>query len=776
MSEEKNTRAEEQNRVDDVVQEIKKREKLLQSKSGGIKKSVIELRRDFWDDVRINLDEPEEAIETHASIKQQAELLSERERSHGQLHEQLKILQDLKDSPYFARIDFHEDGEKDKDEIYIGIASLMDQEDENFLIYDWRAPISSLYYDYTLGKAGYETMNGKITGEVSLKRQFIIKNGHIEGMFDTGITIGDHLLQQALGNNASSIMKSIVATIQREQNKIIRNETSKYLVVQGAAGSGKTSAALQRVAYLMYRYREILTANDMILFSPNPLFSSYVSHVLPELGEVNMRQTTFLQYLSKNIESELFIESPFEQLEYIFEADNHADYDIRMKNIELKSSLIFKGILDEFIFALAKQELVFHDIIFREEVIISKEEIYDYFYGLAQSNTISNAIGLVSTWLMKKINEIEEQALNQDWVLEQVELLDDEDYLQAYQYAQEQEEHDEFYDSSDEEEYLKTEVIKREFTPIREDVKAFGFVDMLATYRTLFKNWSPKQAPKYWGLISEYTLGNLGKKLLTWEEATPYVYVKEKILGGNADRSIRHLFIDEAQDYTAFQLAYLKQVFPYTRMTFLGDINQAIYAYTQDGNPLKSEFEDGYERIELTKSYRSTKQIVEFTKHFSPTKSAIEPFERNGVKPQLIDVNHQGNIPKQITLTVKELMDRGHETIAIICKTFSASKRLYEQLKHQLDLNHLNENSTTFEKGILILPIYLAKGIEFDAVVLPNVSDAQYFTELEQSLLYTACTRAMHELVMLTVGDYSRFIKKAPIETFNVSCHMDQSE
>src|SRR5699024_4180960 len=189
LSEEKNTRAEEQNRVDDVVQEIKKREKLLQSKSGGIKKSVIELRRDFWDDVRINLDESEEAIETHASIKQQAELLSERERSHGQLHEQLKILQDLKDSPYFARIDFHEDGEKDTDEIYIGIASLMDQEDENFLIYDWRAPISSLYYDYALGKAGYETMNGKITGKVSLKRQFIIKNGHIEGMFDTGITI-----------------------------------------------------------------------------------------------------------------------------------------------------------------------------------------------------------------------------------------------------------------------------------------------------------------------------------------------------------------------------------------------------------------------------------------------------------------------------------------------------------------------------------------------------------------------------------------------------------
>jgi len=775
LSEEKNARVLEQHRVDDVIKEIGKKEEIIQSKSGGIKESVIELRRDFWDDVRINLDEPEEAIETHASIKQQAELLSERERSHGQLHEQLKTLQNLKNSPYFARIDFLEDGEKSPDEIYIGIASLMDSEDENFLIYDWRAPISSLYYDYALGKAGYETMNGKITGEVSLKRQFIIKNGLIEGMFDTGITIGDHLLQQALGNNASSIMKSIVATIQREQNKIIRNETSKYLVVQGAAGSGKTSAALQRVAYLMYRYREILTANDIILFSPNPLFSSYVSHVLPELGEVNMRQTTFLQYLSQNIESELAIESPFEQMEYILTAENDPDYEIRMKNIELKSSLLFKSILDEYILDLSEAGIVFKDIIFRDEIIISKEEIYDYFYGLAQENTIFNAIGLVSTWLSKKINSIEEQELNNDWVLEQIELLDDEEYLQAYQYAQEQEEQDEFYNSSDEEEYLKGEVVQRAFAPLKNQMKEFKFIDILATYRKLFVDWLPANTPEYWEAICEYSLENLEKMMLTWEEATPYLYVKDKILGGNADRSIRHLFIDEAQDYTAFQLAYMKQVFPYSKMTFLGDVNQAIYAYTQEGNPLKAEFQNGYERIELTKSYRSTKQIVEFTKHFSPTTSTIEPFERDGAKPQLIDVNQQGNIPKQIISTVKELADRGHETIAIICKTFAESNLLYNQLKNQIDLNQMNENSTTFEKGILILPIYLAKGIEFDAVIVPDVSDSQYHTELEQALLYTACTRAMHELVMLTVGDYSTFIKKAPIETFNISCHLNQS-
>ena len=774
MSEDINVRIVEQGHVDEVIKEIAKKEKIINLKTGGIKDSVVELRKEFWDDVTINLDEPEEVIETYASIKQQAELLSERERSHGQLSEQLKTLRDLKESPYFARIDFLEDCETKEDPIYIGLASFMDSEDENFLIYDWRAPISSLYYDYALGKAKYETMNGNITGEILLKRQFIIKHGLIDGMFDTGITIGDHLLQQALGNNASSTMKSIVATIQKEQNKIIRNETSKYLVVQGVAGSGKTSAALQRIAYLMYRYRETLTANNMVLFSPNPLFSSYVSHVLPELGEVNMQQTTFLQYLSKNVENELAIESPFEQIEYILTADKDADYEGRIISIELKSSLAFKSILDAYILSLGKEGILFQDIIFREEILISKEEISRHFYTLAKEVTLSNVMGLISTWLLKRISAIEEQELQEDWVMEQVELLDDEEYLQAYQYGQEQEEVEDFYNSGTEEEYLKEKVVKRFFSPLKEGVEQFEFVDVFETYCKLFEEWTPTDSPKHWKRVCGKSLESLSQKLLTWEDATPYLYVKDKILGGNADRSIRHLFIDEAQDYTAFQLAYIQHVFPYTRMTFLGDVNQAIYAHTKEGNPLQSEFDGGHERIELTKSYRSTKQIVEFTQYFSPTNTLVQPFERSGRKPLLIDVKYQEDIFKQLTSTVKELTGRGHETIAIICKTFEECDLLYDQLRNKIDLKRIDENSTTFEKGILILPIYLAKGIEFDAVIIPDASNHQYSTELDQSLFYTACTRAMHELVMLIVGEYSSFIKKAPMDKYDISWTIDQ--
>ncbi|WP_088051191.1 RNA polymerase recycling motor HelD [Virgibacillus dakarensis] len=356
------SREAEQQRVDTVILEIKAKEEELHTKASGLKESVINLRKNFWEDVTVNLDEPDDVIETQASIKQQAELLSERERFHGKIGGELKTLKRLENSPYFGRIDFLEAGQTESEPIYIGVASLMDKHDENFLVYDWRAPISSLYYDFSPGKAKYETIEGTIAGEMTLKRQFIIRNGLLKGMFDTGITIGDQLLQQALGNNASTSMKSIVATIQREQNKIIRDEKSKCLIVQGVAGSGKTSAALQRVAYLMYRYRETLHAENIVLLSPNPLFSSYVSNVLPELGEANIRQITFQEYLEAKMTDKLVVESPFQQMEYSLTEENDEACTVRRKSIDYKSSLTFKSDLDEFISQLQNEGLLFRNI------------------------------------------------------------------------------------------------------------------------------------------------------------------------------------------------------------------------------------------------------------------------------------------------------------------------------------------------------------------------------------------------------------------------------
>lgn len=234
-----------------------------------IKTEIIDIRKNFWDDVTVNFDEPTDAAETASSIRQQAEVLSERERSHQYIQRRRHLLRELSDSPYFGRIDFTEEKETKAEKVYLGITSLRDSED-NFLIYDWRAPISSLYYDYSPGPVQYETPGGTVKGVMELKRQYLIRNGQMESVFDTGVTIGDELLQMVLGQQANVQMKNIVSTIQKEQNRVIRNEKKQLLIVQGAAGSGKTSAALQRIAYLLYRYRDQLQAEQILLFPPIP--------------------------------------------------------------------------------------------------------------------------------------------------------------------------------------------------------------------------------------------------------------------------------------------------------------------------------------------------------------------------------------------------------------------------------------------------------------------------------------------------------------------------
>lgn len=769
MSQMREERMKEQRRVDQVIEEIERKEKQLRAKADDLKESVIGLRGSFFENVTVNIDEPEEVIETYASIKQQAELLSERERSHGIVDKQLKVLSQLKDSPYFGRIDFHEYGEKEVDQIYIGIASLMDDKDEDFLIYDWRAPISSLYYDFSPGEVSYETLSGTIQGDMLLKRQFIINQGKIEGMFDTGLTIGDDILQEVLGNHASEQMKNIVATIQKEQNQIIRNVKHKYLVVQGVAGSGKTSAALQRVAYLMYRYRDLINENNIMLFSPNPLFNSYVANVLPELGEANMRQTTFLEYIIKKVEERLSVESPFEQMEYILTAKKDQHYERKMKSISFKTTLAFKEMIDEFIQDLEEKDLIFKDITFRDRVLMTKDEIYDYFYQMMEKATsIPNALDLVNERLLKKVQTFQRDEIDKEWVMEEIEVLDDEDILNAYKYMQDQEGDDEFYDSGMEEEYLRGVIIEKAFSPVIEGIQNFVYIDLFATYRLLFTTWQPESQPNGWEEIKEQTINEFNKWQLSWEDATPYVYFKDRLLGDNTDRSIKYLFVDEAQDYTAFQLAYLKYIFPYTRMTFLGDVNQAIFMHTQEDNPLQAEYDDTYEKIVLTKSYRSTKQIVEFTKHFSPDGGQIEPFERAGEKPKLIKYGQANHDEKHLLATVNQLMERGQKTIAIVCKTFKESKAIYERLKDKISLQLMTATSRELTKGVLVLPIYIAKGIEFDAVIIPDASKKHYQTEWDQSIFYTACTRAMHELVMLTYGEETPFIKQAPKETYEV--------
>jgi DNA helicase IV len=660
----------EQQRVDWVSAKIRNRIESLEAEVGLVKSDVVDIRKHFWDEVTVNVSTLEDAAETYASMKQQAEVLSERERSHRNSVAALSKLKRLVRSPYFGRIDFREDGESRAEQIYLGIASFQDEDGETFLVYDWRAPISSLYYDYPPGPAAYETPVGFIRGEMLLKRQFMIRDGHIRLMFDTGVTIGDELLQQALSRNADAQMKSIVATIQKEQNRIIRNDRSRMLIVQGAAGSGKTSAALQRVAYLLYKNRETLQADQMVLFSPNPLFNSYVSTVLPELGEENMQQTTFQEYLEHRLGKQFQVEDPFSQLEYVLTSAGHPGYDARISGIRFKSSADFMKAIHAYAAMLGQEGMCFKAL---------------HFQG-------------------------------------------------------------------------------RDFADERLLATLVGAADI----------------PELWPEICRQTVEKLERSELAYEDATPFLYLQELVLGFQSNTAVRHVFVDEAQDYTPFQLEFLKRLFPRCRMTALGDLNQAIFAHTpalQDADPLTALYgPERTELIRLTRSYRSTREIVEFTRGIVPGGEEIEPFDRSGEKPRIIMTANRDALHDRIAADIDALRADGYESIAIICKTAGESAEAFEALNERIPLHLITKHTPSFEKGTVVIPAYLAKGVEFDAVILYDGSQDKYGREQERKLFYTVCTRAMHLLHIYTLGEPSPFITAVHPETYQLLHEIEGGE
>lgn len=763
----------EQERADFIIEEIDKKAAKWNESSSDVGSDALQIRKTFWEDVTVNFDEADDVAETFTSIKQQAALLSERERTQSQMIKQLQTLSRLRFSPYFGRVDFKEDGENKAEKIYLGIATLMDEQEENFLIYDWRAPISGLYYDYSPGPAQYKTETEIIEGSMELKRQFVIKGGKIKAMFETGVTIGDEMLQEVLGNNADTQMKTIVATIQKEQNQIIRNDSSSLVVVQGVAGSGKTSAAMQRVAYLLYKYRNIITSENIMLFSPNPLFNSYVATVLPELGEENMQQATFQEYLSSRFGSDYELEDPFEQMEFLLEAEKNEHYSNRIESIRFKASLEFKELLDQYAEKLARETLVFKSLGIKKRAIISKNDIAAYYDSLDSNISIPNRIQLVKEWLLKELKKKAKAELSQEWVEKEIQFLEKEDYLEAFKQSQQKQggAEDTFHDYDREQKWLSEMVVKRRFKPLFNAVKKLKFINIRALFINFFKNDQLKieSMPKNWAFICEQSVSNLENRYIAYEDATPFLYLQDLIEGRKSNTSIRHVFIDEAQDYTPFQFAYIKMLFPYSKMTLLGDINQAIYSGSTGAPTILAEsaLEFGEKELyKLTKTYRSTKQIVEFTRQLIEGGDMIEPFNRTGPKPVIVQINETRDHILKTNELISDLQKSGHKNIAVICKTARESKAAFEEVKKAHDARLIEKGTLTFENGVNVVPTYLAKGIEFDAVIIYDSSS--YSRTEERKLLYTACTRAMHELYILSNGKISPLLEEIDEQLYNL--------
>ncbi|AIQ68569.1 RNA polymerase recycling motor HelD [Paenibacillus graminis] len=761
---------EEQKRVNGITKLLSAHIRRLSEELGLHRSDVVDMRKDFWEEVTVNFSSPDDLGETSTSLRQQAQILNERERHHLQSSKALKKYRKLVVSPYFGRIDFKETPDAETERIYLGIGSLM-EDNGSFLIYDWRAPISSLYYDGAPGPAAYETPGGLVSGTMELKRQFVIDNGTIEVMFDTGVTIGDELLQQVLSHSADDRMKSIVATIQKEQNAIIRNDRSRMLVVQGAAGSGKTSAALQRVAYLLYKYREVLQADQMLLFSPNPLFNSYVSTVLPELGEENMQQTTFQMYLEHRLGQEFELEDVFSQTESLLNAPEGPEAATRRAGIAYKSSVAFLDVIRRYVNLLEHEGMLFKPLVFQGRTVVSKEEMEQKFYSFDNSIKLANRIDLMTSWLLKKTAAFSVEERESKWVEDQIELLDSSDYQRAYNMLRRKGggRNDSFDDFDMEKTVLARYIVSQRLKPLRGWTKRGRFVDVKGLYSLLFADrnlmerlGNGRALPEEWGSICRQTVASLSRNELAYEDATPFLYLKELSQGFRTNTQIRHVIVDEVQDYSPFQLEFMRRLFPRAKMTVLGDLNQAIYAQGEvlgDLGGLVSIYgKENTEVISLTRSYRSTYEIVEFTRSMIPGGEKIVPFNRRGESPLLTVVDNEEGLLGSIEQDVLNLHSMGYHYVAVICKTAEESARVHAELQNRLPVRLVTKDTPNFQKGTLVLPAYLAKGVEFDAVIIYDGSEAKYGRESERKLFYTACTRAMHLLHIYSLGQPNHFL------------------
>ncbi|MCA0756316.1 AAA family ATPase [Paenibacillus sp. N4] len=799
----------EQERLDQVTEQLKTRLAELEPEVAGLRNQVTDIRKRFWEEVTVNTSTQEDFEETFYSIKQQEALLSERERSHRLRMQQWNNMKRLLPSPYFGRIDFEEEGSGGFIEpVYIGVSSFVDEEGMSFLVYDWRTPIASMYYDHSPGTVAYKTPGGLVQGTMLLKRQYQIRDGQLRNVFDTSLTIGDELLQQALGKGADAQMKSIVATIQKEQNAIIRDDKSHMLIVQGAAGSGKTSAALQRAAYLLYKYRGRLTADQIVLFSPNPMFNSYVSTVLPELGEENMQQTTFQEYLVFWLKSTMRLEDPFDQIEYVLAAQPTIAYEARLHGIRYKASEAFLGALQSYALWLCQEGMKFYGIRFRDRELITAEQMKLQFYSYDSSIRLENRVALLREWLLGELSALERKEREADWVQDELDYLDNDQVDEAYRtllkkYRREDAVFDftqEYVDANDEffkqkkgeenvfdfagqeEELLRRMIVKEHFGPLRRDVRRLKFVDVVGLYSQLFGDEADyrrmtggSEAPGHWPEICRQTREKLDRLELFYEDATPFLYVKELVEGVRRNTEVRHVFVDEGQDYSPFQYAFLKRLFPRARMTVLGDFGQAIFAQAtnlhEDDSPLVRLYgKEETNLIRLVRSYRSTQEIVEFTKRLLPGGEEIVPFERSGGKPRLLKLDSREERTERILDDIAMLKAEGFDSIAVITKTSAESREACEALtaKGGEDLRLITKETLTFEKGIAVIPAYLAKGVEFDAVLVYDASSETYNRESERKLFYTVCTRAMHRLKLYTVGEMTPYMQELDADLYEV--------
>lgn len=589
--------------------------------------------------------------------------------------------------PYFGRIDFLEKKENSKVmPIYIGIHTFYDPESRATLIHDWRAPVSSMFYDHELGEAVYRSPSGEIKGVISLKRQYRIRGGKMEFMIESALTVHDDILQKELSSNADDKMKNIVATIQREQNQIIRNEDIRTLIIQGVAGSGKTSIALHRIAYLLYTFRDSISSKDILIISPNKVFSDYISNVLPELGEETVPETSMEQILSGVLEHKYKYQTYFGLVNELLEKPSSSLID----RIAYKASFGFISELDKFILHIENTYFKAADVKLTKYITIPApfiEEQYPRFNRYP---------------IRRRFDAMA------DYMLDMLKI----------QYA--------FTVTTAGRNLLKKEIRLM-----------FAGNNDIQVYKDFFK-WTNN--PGMFKMRKGHTL--------EYSDLAPLAYLHLALEGnGNQPFRVKHLLIDEMQDYSPIQYKVIQKLFP-CRKTVLGDAGQSVNPYGSSTAETIQKSLTASEIMKLCKSYRSTFEITDFAQKIHPN-AELEPVARHGEKPQILQFGSAVEELSGIMGLISTYRKSGYKSLGIICKTEQQARKMADMLKsYANDISFLSSQSSAFVQGIVITSAHMAKGLEFDEVIIPQTDERNYRSEIDKSMLYVAVTRAMHRLTL----------------------------
>ena len=645
-------------------------------------KDINGLKRFMWDNLSDYTDE-ERALALY-EVDHSVDITNQQISSISKYEKALN-------SPYFGKIVFKEENDDEELDIYIGLTSV--QNKIQFYVYDWRAPVSSMFYNYELGSASYNTPGGKVCGEILSKTQFKIVDGKMVRCFSSDINIDDEYLQEILVTSSSDKMKNIVSTIQREQNTIIRNDKDKYLIVQGAAGSGKTSVALHRIAYLLYK-DIYLKSNNVLILSPSDVFSDYISNVLPELGEQNVLTSTFSEFASSYLKPYKNIENYSQFLERVYNKsaqENHI--------IEYKMSTQYEKDLNDFI-KLYENSISFSYNIKMGNNCISAQELKKLFMDKFKKFPFKERLELLSEYVCNRLGLAKKTYMNR---------------------------------------------IKKQLQ------ESSGLeLDYYNLYLLFLKNQFKNQP-------SSILMTN---NQVPYEDISGLLYMYFTINGYPNYNHIRQVVIDEAQDYTSFQINIMKNIFKNSAFTVLGDINQSLNPFNNETLYDISNLFSSAKYIELTKTYRSSQEIIDYSNQILNINNACSVRRPIDIPVEIKTCSKQ-DIFSNLREDIENMKNNRMNKIAVITRTNNQAKKIFKELSnYELpEIQLISSSDTQIKESIIVIPSYLSKGLEFDGVIAYNDLDDSYRSG-DEKLYYVVCTRAQNQLTIY--NEPQKILKRNP--------------